>query len=340
MLPSRWLIAGFVALATSLLLACGPNALPRRAAAAVEPVAAIQAGAAPQVPVAQLIGGSQLEGRLLFVKEGNVWLWENGGARPLGEGDTWRQPRWAPDGKRFAYVLRGNSFSDIVVADLQGNTQTRLTRSQSRILEENDWNFRPTWSPDGKQIAFISDASSSNLNLWLMNAADGSGKRPLATPGLVQETVDELAWSPDGSQLAVALFSGGVSQVAIVPTGTRARQSGQVLTDIPGGALDPAWSPDGRWIAYAAREGKGVDVFVMAADGSRRQRLTDDGLARSPAWSPDGRSIAYLSAQGGTFDVWVVDVQAPGSSGLEATGRRQLTRNLGLDATSGVSWGR
>ncbi len=324
-------------LLAALLVGCGPNAFPRRDASAQVVVPAAPQAAAP---TGQDAGADQVAGRMLFVKDGGLWMWEKGNARQVGDGDSWRQPRWAPDGRHFAYVLRGNSFSDVVVTDLQGGGQTRLTRSQSRILDDNDWNFWPTWSPDGKQLAFVTDANSQNPTLWVMNA-DGTGRRQVGTPGVVQESVDEIGWAPDGSRLAMAVFNGGPSQIAVVPMGTgagTARQAGKVVTDYPSGALDPTWSPDGRWIAFAAREGSGTDIVLMTPDGAGRQRLTTSGSARAPTWSPDGKSIAYLSSQSGSFEVWVMDVAANGSGGVDASNGRQLTHDLGIDATSGISW--
>src|SRR5436305_2080294 len=82
----------------------------------------------------------------------------------------------------LAYVYKGTNFADIFVTDDHGQNQVRLTNSASSILDNTDWNFRPTFSPDGKLIAFISDKTSTFPTLWLMNAADGSGRRALATP--------------------------------------------------------------------------------------------------------------------------------------------------------------
>lgn len=305
--------------------------------------AAAPAPAEPaRVPIAQISRGSSIEGRLLFVKDGNLWTWENGGAFERSGGGTWRQPRWAPDGSKFAFVYRGTSFSDLFVTRPDGSDQTRLTASQSQILDENRWNFRPTWSPDGRRIAFVSDRPSPAQasifpNLWIMNA-DGSGARPVATPGVQQEVVDELSWSPDGTRLAAAIIAGpGTQQIAVVPVGTSG--AARLITAHANGALDPAWAPAGGWIAYAAREGRDVDVYAAREDGSGPVRLTTTGLARAPAWSPDGRRLAYLSAETGAFEVWVADVQATGSS-IELRNPRQLTRDLGLDAPSGISWGR
>lgn len=292
--------------------------------------------------MAQVFGGGPA-GRLLFVQQGDLWIWERGAARPLGIGYTWHQPRWSPDGSQFAYVYRGNSFSDIFVTDVENRDPRRLTTSQSRILDDNEWKFRPTWSPDGRQIAFSAAVGPASARPWVMSA-DGTGRRPIATGLSELESVDGMSWSPDGSTLAVAFFSGrGPSQLALLPLNPSTRQGARVITTHPGGAMDPAWSPDGRWLAYAVREGRGVDIYAARADGSSPVRLTNAGqrLARAPAWSPDGGTLAYLSGETGAFEVWLVDMldgSAPGV--LEPRNPRQLTRDLSLDAPSGITWTR
>jgi TolB protein len=285
---------------------------------------------------------SALPGRILFVKDGDLWVQDASGARQLATGGTFSQPSWSPDGTGLAYVYKTTNFADIFVTDERGQNQVRLTNSASSILDNTDWNFRPTFSPDGKLIAFVSDKASTFPNVWLMNAADGSGRRALATPGLQQEDVDSLAWSPDGSQLAVTLFNEpGPTQIALVPLGATGRQLSRVLTDLPGGALDPAWSPDGSWLSFAGRDGYAVEMYAVHPDGTSITRLTAEGqLARSPSWSPDGRHLAFLSNKSGYFEVWVVDVQPDATGALMASPPRQLTQDLHVDAVSGLSWGR
>ena len=280
-------------------------------------------------------------GRLLFARDGDLWVLDSIGAHQLAIGGALTQPTWAPDGSTLAYVYRGTNFADIFVTDDQGQSLTRLTNSQSTILDNNDWNLRPTFSPDGKLIAFVSDKTSTFPTLWLMNSADGSGRHELAT-GLQEEGVDTLAWSPDGSQLAFTLFiEPGPTQIALLPLGATGRQVRRVLTDLPGGALDPAWAPDGSWLAFAGRDGFAMDIYAVQPDGSSVTRLTRDGvLARSPVWSPDGRQLAYLSSKSGYFEVWAIDIKTDESGALMASSPRQLTRDLHVDAASGLSWGR
>jgi TolB protein len=286
------------------------------------------------VPAAQVLPfGEVLSGKLLFVKEGNVWLWSEGRARQLTTGGSWRQPQWSPDATEIAYVHRGTNFSEIFVMNADGGNNRRLTTSQSSLLTDNDWVFRPTWSPNGSQLAYVSDSESYNPTVWLMNK-DGSGKRELLHASELQEAADVLSWAPDGKRLAVTAFGREFSQILLVEPG---RPAVQVLTQTPRGALDPAWSPDGTTLAYAARDGGRMDVRLRRLDESAEIEVSRGGLARAPAWSPDGRHLAYLSARGGSFELYVVDVAA---DGLSVQNERQLTRDLNVDAPSGISWGK
>ena len=294
------------------------------------------------VPAAQATADNAIPGRILFVKDGDLWLLDGSGPQQLATGGTFSQPSWAPDGSSLAYVYRGTNFADIFVTDDQGQNQTRLTNSQSTVLDNNDWNLRPAFSPDGQSIAFVSDHNSALPMLWLMNA-DGSARRALTTPGVQAESVDALAWSPDGAQLAFTMYSEpGPTQIGLVPMQSGGRQQGRALTTQAGGALDPSWSPDGNWLAYAGHDGLAVEIYAMQPGDSDSvpTRLTSDGLlARSPVWSPDGQHIAYLSNKTGYYEIFEIDVSTDASGTLVASAPQQLTKDLHLDAASGLSWG-
>jgi TolB protein len=294
------------------------------------------------VPAASASADGALPGRILFIKDGDLWLLDGSGQHQIATGGTFSQPNWAPDGSSLAYVYRGTNFADIFVTDDQGQSQTRLTNSQSTILDNNDWNLRPAFSPDGQYIAFVSDRASALPTLWLINA-DGTGRRALATPGLLEQVVDSLSWSPDGTQLAFTMFNEpGPTQIGVTPLPPAGRQVGRVLTTQAGGALDPAWSPDGEWLAFAGHDGPTLEIYALQPGNSESvpTRLTSDGLlARSPVWSPDGKHIAYLSNKTGNFEIFEIDITSDASGMLAASQPRQLTKDLRVDAASGLSWG-
>jgi TolB protein len=282
-----------------------------------------------------LPSGQTLPGKILFVKEGNVWAWSDGRARQLTAGGTWREPRLSPDGTEIAYVYRSTNFSEIFVMNSDGSDSRRLTSSQSSSLADNDWVFRPTWSPDGSQLAFISDGESYNPIVWLMNK-DGSGKKQVLGVSAIQEAADTLSWAPEGKRLMVTAFGAEVSQIVLLELG---RLTGQPLTNNPKGAFDPAWSPDGSTLALAVRESGRTDVRLRPVENAEEVEVSRGGLARAPAWSPDGRQLSYLSSRGGSFELYVVDVVAKDGH-LAVQNERQLTHDLNVDAPSGLSWGK
>jgi TolB protein len=276
-------------------------------------------------------------GRILYVRDGNIWLWDAGGTRQLTTGETWRQPAFSPDGNSIAYVYRGQNFSDIFVMKDDGSENRRLTQGQARLLDDNDWVFRPTWTPDGTQIAFMADTGSPFLLPWTMNT-QGEARRQLQLGGAF-EMVDSVAWAPDGKRLAISGFIGTPSgqplpgQVYVWETG----KSAQPFTENQNGAYDPTWSPSGEWLAYAARNGPRSNVYARRVEDGEEVQLSKLELARSPAWSPDGKSIAFLSGQKGSFDVMVVDVSIEDRH-LAVSNERTLIAEASADATSGLSW--
>ena len=90
------------------------------------------------------------------------------------------------------------------------------------------------------------------------------------------------------------------------------------LTPKPVGAYaDPAWSPDGRKIAFASNRDDNSEIYVMNANGSGQRSLTrNPAFDADPAWSPDGRKIAFVSDRDGSYGVYVMNADGSGQRKL------------------------
>ncbi len=255
-------------------------------------------------------------------------------------------PAWSPDGRRIAFVSSRspssrckpgpgpcwddlNRQSEIYVMNADGSRKRNLTR---RAHDDN-----PTWSPDGRRIAFLRATGSyrhHRYHLYVMNA-DGSGLRNLMQIAAVAYFSSHPVWSPDGQ----TIYSG---RYLISTDGSGARK----LPYIP---LIAVWSPDGRQIAFVGNRATGLpgpgaagskddsEIYVMNADGSGTRRLTHNlGNDGAPAWSPDGRKIAFQSKRravrgvvgGRSGEIYVMNA--------DGSGKRNLTRNPAND--SSPSW--
>jgi Tol biopolymer transport system component len=218
-------------------------------------------------------------------------------------------PVWSPDGRKIAFVRHHEGSDGIWVMNADGSGQRRLVRRGDL----------PAWSPDGRKIVFSSGAQG----IFVMNA-DGSDHRRLA-PRLAAGR-GSFVWSPDWRKLAILSDAGrgdfnfGLYMVNADGSGLRSLAQGLLAGRRPGrGASQPAWSPDGRKIAFVADRDGGDDVFVVNVDGSGLRKLTrspaDDG---APVWSPDGRKIAFVSNRSGTYGVYVMKIDGSGQRALAA----------------------
>ena len=209
----------------------------------------------------------------------------------------------------IAFTTNRDGKADVYVMNADGSTPTRLTNFPT-------YSFHPSWSPDGRKIAFASDGDGNyGVHIYWMGA-DGSNPTRLSNgPG------DEYdpAWSPDGKKIAFTSDRDyGTAQIFVM----NADGSNPVrLTDNLGLADDngAAWTPDGR-IIYAERicdefYGCEVHINVMNADGTGKSwGVPIPGVLEFPGWSPDGAQIAFIH----DGHVWVASADGSGQRSLEA----------------------
>ena len=217
-------------------------------------------------------------------------------------------PSFSPDGKRLAYVSYRSGFPNVVIRGedglILGSTQFKATTTS------------PSISPDGR-IVFSSSKDGSGMDLYVANG-DGSGAKRLTNS---RKAVNiSPRWNPKtGQEIAFISDRGGNPQIYLIGAdGTNERP---LLT--PGGQMDsPAWSPDGRFLAFTW-DGGGGNFNIHLADIASGQvlRLTREGRNESPAWSPDSRHLAFQSNRTGRWEIWAMHI--------DGSEQRQLTRTGG-----------
>ena len=271
------------------------------------------------------------------------------GKRPLQIDDLYnlkevRDPQRSPDGTWVAYTVTraikatDKNDTDLWMASWDGRQNLQLTFSPESESS-------PRWSPDGKYLSFISSRQGAKGGqIWLLNRSGGEAVKLTDVKG----GVSDYEWSPDSTRFVLVVNDPDPDEVEDKKDGepkTRkpivvdryrfkqdvrgyldARRTHLYLFDIAAkkvetlttGLFDetsPAWSPDGRHIAFIRRHGDGdidktanQDVFVIEARaGAEPRRLTRTPAGESGpiAWSPDGRTLAFLLGDEPKYSAYV-----------------------------------
>lgn len=205
-------------------------------------------------------------------------------------------PRWSPDGRQFVFQALVDDQTDIYVMDLKKNEHTRLTHGGHH-------NHQPVWSPTGTTIAFHSLRDGGGV--WLIES-DGSNLRRFPVEIRNQ---GGFSWSPDGRQVVFC-----ANERVAIPGAPRPESLVELNTDLfiasgdgtklrsllresNGSLLLPAWSPDGKKIAFVKQtNGKpaAFDICLVNIDGTGFTRLSSrPGQNLCPQWLPDNSGVLF-----------------------------------------------
>ncbi len=201
---------------------------------------------------------------------------------------------------RIAYVTRGSARYTLRVADADGEGGQVALNSPEAIIS-------PAWSPDGRELAYVSFESQKAV-VYTQETASGK-RRAIAN---FRGSNSAPAWSPDGQTLALTLSREGGSQLYLMGRGGNGVRR---LTNTPAIDTEPVFSPDGRTIYFVSDRGGSPQIYRMPATGGAAERVTfSGGYNISPAISPDGRTLAYISRQGGAFRLHTMNLSNGGGS--------------------------
>ncbi len=246
-------------------------------------------------------------------------------------------------------TVEKRDVKEVFIADYDGANPRRITINRTM-------NLTPSWSPDGRSIAYTSYRSGAP-DLLISNIFAGTMESP--TRGVGQNWLP--AFSPDGSRLAFTSSRDGNSEIYVI---NRDGSNLVRLTNSPAIDSTPTWSPTGTqiaftserrgqpqifvinvdgtglrqisfesyadratWspapyneIAFTARTGPGFDIKILGiASGETRQITFGEGSNESPAWAPNGRHLAFMSTRAGRSQIFTVD--------RDGRNLRQLTKD-------------
>jgi TolB protein len=186
-----------------------------------------------------------------------------------GAGQNWL-PVYSPDGTKIAFTSNRDGNPELYVMNVDGSALRRLT-NHPQI------DTTPTWSPNGTQLAFTSDRSGSPA-IYVVGT-DGLGLRRISSDSYA----DRPTWSPPPlNEIAFAARTGPGYDIKVL---NLAKGETRQITFGEGSNESPAWSPNGRHLAFTSTRAGRTQVFTVDLDGKNVRQITRDGNNYFPHWS-------------------------------------------------------
>ena len=299
-----------------------------------------------------------LKGSIVYAKAGNIWVQTGKDAKQLTKGGDDSMPSWSPDGTTIYFVrtasgngrwpaggiLRDYALTtpSVMQVKADGSGDPVRVLSGRVTISGRTWHVwirEPVVSPDGTTLAMVSDRPDPSQSDVVLQLYDLTTKK--STVPKVAETAplghQDPTWRPDGKVLLyVRNGRNGARGAPAIYRLDVAKGKANPLTGP--GYLEPAFSPDGRYVAATKTSSFGNDLVILdAANGRELLRLTNDEASWAPVWSPIGDSIAFLHIQGQIVDLKLIRLEgdAPTWTVKDIT---DLTEVSGLDGSSRPGW--
>jgi len=221
---------------------------------------------------------------------------------------------------RLAYVTatgkRPNKHYRLYIADSDGHNPHIILNSDQPIMS-------PSWSPDGKQLAYVSFESGKSA-IYIQHIFSGKKRTVSARKGINGAPT----WSRNGSQIAMSLSVDGNSEIYLLSV-----HSGKLkrLTNDPAIDTEPAWSGDGRSIVFTSDRGGAAQLYKISASGGEAKRITFVGNYNSAA-DIVGNKIALVRRHSGQFRIAIMQMGGAGAD-IISTGKYDESPSLAPNGT-------
>jgi len=240
--------------------------------------------------------------KICYSARRNLWVVPSAGGKawPLTTDEELDcEPVWSPNGKHVYFSSYREGTLALWRVSAKGGKSQRVTTGVGQ-------DGGPSISSDGKRLTYYTMVTERDVLIRDLDSA-----RETRLPGLSGGKMPAIA--PDNSKIVFTSDRWGhKNDLWIQPLDSLASGASEParLTDQPGNASHPAFSPDGKWIAYYRIIGKESDIWVVSCSGGQPVRFTrDPALDIHPTWSPDGSQLAFASNRGGNYNIWVAPVR-------------------------------